>query len=224
MEYFVFNNINSNDLGIIIKNMPLIPCAEKDIESIQVSGRNGNLHIDNGTYRTINYTVNCIISDVSKIDNIKKNLTGTSKLVLSKYNDRYFIATIKNQISFEKYLNVLQEFPLQFELQPISYGNDLETKVLSSSSNSLNIGGNISISPTIIVNGIGTFSINNKSVEVSESGITIDCDLMNCTKNNLNVNNKVILNEFPTLNPNNNTISIGSGINSITLKYRKGWL
>ena len=118
----------------------------------------------------------------------------------------------------------MQEFPLQFELQPISYGNDLETKVLSSSSNSLNIGGNISISPTIIVNGIGTFSINNKSVEVSESGITIDCDLMNCTKNNLNVNNKVILNEFPTLNPNNNTISIGSGINSITLKYRKGWL
>lgn len=224
MHYFIFNNINSNELGIIVKNMPLIPLAEKDIESIKISGKNGNLHIDNGTYNSINYTIDCVISDISKIDNIKKAFNGTSKLILSKYNDRYFEATIKNQISFDKYLNVLQEFPLQFELQPISYSNELEEIRISSDINNLDIGGNAITNPIILVDGTGTFTINNVSVEILESGITIDCELMNCTKNNLNANDKVILDKFPTLNPTDNVITIESGINNIELKYRKRWL
>ena len=224
MHYFIFNNINSNELGIIVKNMPLIPLAEKDIESIKISGKNGNLHIDNGTYNSINYTIDCVISDISKIDNIKKAFNGTSKLILSKYNDRYFEATIKNQISFDKYLNVLQEFPLQFELQPISYSNELEEIRISSDINNLDIGGNTITNPIILVDGTGTFTINNVSVEILESGITIDCELMNCTKNNLNANDKVILDKFPTLNPTDNVIAIESGINNIELKYRKRWL
>ena len=224
MHYFIFNNINSNELGIIVKNMPLIPLAEKDIESIKISGKNGNLHIDNGTYNSINYTIDCVISDISKIDNIKKAFNGTSKLILSKYNDRYFEATIKNQISFDKYLNALQEFPLQFELQPISYSNELEEIRISSDINNLDIGGNTITNPIILVDGTGTFTINNVSVEILESGITIDCELMNCTKNNLNANDKVILDKFPTLNPTDNVIAIESGINNIELKYRKRWL
>lgn len=224
MHYFIFNNINSNELGIIVKNMPLIPLAEKDIESIKISGKNGNLHIDNGTYNSINYTIDCVISDISKIDNIKKAFNGTSKLILSKYNDRYFEATIKNQISFDKYLNALQEFPLQFELQPNSYSNELEEIRISSDINNLDIGGNTITNPIILVDGTGTFTINNVSVEILESGITIDCELMNCTKNNLNANDKVILDKFPTLNPTDNVITIESGINNIELKYRKRWL
>lgn len=224
MQYFIFDNINSNDLGIIVKNMPLIPLAEKDIESIRVSGKNGNLHIDNGTYNSINYTINCVISDISKIDNIKKTFNGTSKLILSKYSDRYFEATIKNQVSFDKYLNVLQEFPLQFELQPIAYGNELVETTISSDIDDLDIGGNTFTNPIIIVDGTGALTINNISVQILESGIMIDCELMNCTKNNLNANDKVVLDKFPTLNPTDNTITIGEGINSIELKYRKRWL
>lgn len=224
MHYFVFNDVNSNDLGIIVKNMPIVPLAEKDIESVPISGRNGNLHIDNGTYRAISYTISCVITDVSKIDNIKRTFSGTSKLILSKYADRYFVATIKNQVNFEKYLNVIQEFPLQFELQPIAYSNELIEKTISSSTNSFEVGGNVCIGPKILVNGIGTFTINNTTIQVLESGITIDCDLMNCVKNNLNINNKVILDKFPILNPENNEITLDSGIDNLKFEYRRGWL
>ena len=224
MEYFTFNNINSNTLGIIVKKMPLIPLAEKDIESIQISGRNGNIHIDNGTYKAINYTINCVMSDPTKIDNIKKTFNGTAKLVLSKYSDRYFIATIKNQVSFDKYLNVLQEFPLQFELQPIALANNLTETTISASTSNLSVGGNVEIKPIIIVNGIGQVTINSVTIETLETGITIDCDLMNCTKNNLNVNDKVVLDKFPSLISGTNTIVLGNGITNITLKYREGWL
>ena len=224
MHYFIFNNIDSRNLGITVKNMPLIPRAERDIDIINVSGRNGNLHIDNKTFRSNSYTISCIISDVSKIDEIKSALIGTGNLILSKYNDRYFKATIKNQISFDKYLNYLQEFPLQFDIEPISLNLTEETLEYTSDNLDFDIGGNIEISPKITITGVGTITINNVSVEVEETGIEIDCELMNCTKNNLNYNNKVILDEFPKLKPTANSITLGTGITKVTLSYRRGWL
>lgn len=224
MHYFIFNNIDSRDLGITVKNMPLIPRAERDIDVINVSGRNGNLHIDNKTFRSNSYTISCIISDVSKIDEIKSALIGTGNLILSKYSDRYFIATIKNQISFDKYLNYLQEFPLQFDIEPISLNLTEETLEYTSDNLDFDIGGNIEISPKITITGVGIVTINNVSIEVEETGIQIDCELMNCTKNNLNYNNKVILDEFPKLNPTDNSIVFGTGITKVTLVYRRGWL
>ena len=47
MESFVFNNVTSESLDIIVKEMPLVPRAERNIESVSVIGRNGNFHIDN---------------------------------------------------------------------------------------------------------------------------------------------------------------------------------
>lgn len=224
MHYFVFNDINSNDLDIIVKDMPLVPLAERDIESISVSGRNGDFHIDNGTYRSKSYTISCIVKDISKIDLIKSIFVGSGKLVLSKYGDRYFIATIKNQVDFEKYLNVLHEFPLQFELHPIAYNNSIEILEFNDSNSSFDIGGNVSVGPTIIAEGTGIVTINNVALEVEESGIEIDCDLMNCTLNGLNANDKVILDEFPRIKPKDNSIVLGGGITKVILNYRKGWL
>ena len=57
LPYFIFNGINSKDLGIVIKEMPPITKSEKNIESISVTGRNGNLHIDNGTYNSKKYKI-----------------------------------------------------------------------------------------------------------------------------------------------------------------------
>lgn len=224
MHYFIFNGIDSRNLGITVKNMPLIPRAERDIETIKVNGKNGNLHIDNGTFRSSSYTINCIIEDISKIDDIKSTFIGSANLILSKYSDRYFIATIKNQISFDKYLNYLQEFPLQFDIEPISYNLTEESLEYTSNDSDFDIGGNIDISPKISITGVGTVTINNVPVEVEETGIEIDCELMNCTKNNLNVNNKVVLDEFPKLKPEGNSIVLGNGITNVTLTYRRGWL
>lgn len=224
MENFIFNGIDSKELGIIVKDMPLVPLAERDIETVSVSGRNGSFHIDNGTYKSINYTITCILKDINKLDLLKSSLIGTSILKLSKYKDRYFIATIKNQISFDKYLTMLNEFPLQLELQPISYSDELECIDFSTSNNDFEIGGNVEISPILLIEGLGVVTINDISLEVLDSNIEIDCDLMNCTKNGLNSNDKVILDTFPVLKPTGNSINLGDGVTSVKISYRKGWL
>ena len=223
MESFKFNNVSSDSLSLIVKSMPLVPRAQKNIESIEIPGRNGKLYIDNENYLSINYTINCISLDKNKIDDIKSTFQGKGKLTLSKYNDRFWNATIKNQIDFSKYLNYLNEFPLQLELDPIAY-SITETVETISTDGINNVGGNSIVYPLIKVSGVGSFSVNGYEITVSESNISIDCDLMNCFNGLISKNDKVILSEFPKLTPGNNPISLGDGVTSIEIRYRKGWV
>ena len=223
MESFTFNGVNSSTLGLIIKEMPPIIRAAKSIESIKVNGRNDYVHIDNGTYEPYSITINCIIDDLTKLDQNKSVLQGVGDLQLSTVPDRKFKATIKNQISFSKYLRVLREFPLQLELEPISYGATLRGTE-TSESQTLIIGGNVETPPTITIYGTGTLTINNTPIEVLTSGITIDCKLMECTKDDLNMNAFVVLDEFPKLHPGNNTITLGTGVTYVSIMYHEGWL
>ncbi len=223
MEKFIFNGHDSEkDLGLIIKEMPPISKAAKDIETINVNGRNGSLHIDNGTYRSIDTTISCIIKDSSKIDLIKSCLDGTGELKLSTVPDRTFIATIKNQIDLSKYLSVLMEFPLQLELQPFSYGDS--KNISYNESSSFFISGNVKTYPIITVSGTGILTINNISIEVLESDIVIDCDLMNCSNNGIDKNDMVIIDDFPFLNPGENTLNLGDGITNVDINYFERWL
>ena len=223
MKSFSFNGISSNSLNIIVKNMPPIPRAERDIQTLEISGRNGALHIDNKNWKSRAYTIECVLSNKTQIDNIRKTFYGTHNLVLSDYSDRYFIATIKNQIDFSKYLTYCEEFPLQFELEPIAYANEETTETLSASG-SITVGGNVEVSPIITITGTGTITINGYQVAVTETGITIDCNLMQCYKEGVAKNDKVTLEEFPILNVGSNTIAFGTGITGATIKYREGWL
>ena len=144
MKSFTFNGKTSEQLGLVIKNMPPVPRAERDIESLAISGRTGNLHIDNKNWKAKSYTIECICKDLTKADLIKSTLWGTHQLTLSDYSDRYFIATIKNQIDFDTYLTYLQSFPLEMELQPIAYGNtevttEIETEYVTGEGTNITI-------------------------------------------------------------------------------------
>lgn len=223
MPYFIFNNTKSTDLGVIIKELPPITKSEKDIDSFSISGRNGNLYIDNGTYKTKTYKIQCILMDETKINNLKSLLDGVGVLELSTEPNIEYKALVKNQIDFDKYVKYLKEFTINFELNPIGYSKQLTTNTYTANS-TFNVGGTFNVSPLLTITGVGTISLNNIQIQVLETGITIDCELMNCTKNNINKNDKVILNDFPTLKVGSNTITLGTGIQSVEVKYKEGWL
>lgn len=223
MEHFTFNDVTSESLDIIVKEMPLVPRSEKNIESININGRNGALHIDNKNYLSKDYTIKCVSKNKEFIDKICSTYIGTHKLTLSKYPGRYWNATIKNQIDFATYLNYLNEFPLQFELEPIAYS--LEEKIVSlTSSETINVNGTAEIFPMLTVTGTGNIIINGYPVTILESGITIDCNLMQCYLALVSKNDMVELTKFPKLIPGLNEIVLGEGITNIEIRYREGWL
>ena len=224
LPYFIFNGTKSSSIGIIIKELPPIIKAEKNIDSISISGSNRTLHIDNQTYKPKTYKISCILTENANINSIKALLDSTGILELSSEPNIEYRATIKNQIDFGKYLTYLKNFSITFELDPIGYSKTAKDDVYTSSSNEFTVNGTSVVYPTIIVTGTGTFTLNNVAVEVLETGITIDCDLMNCTKSGINKNDKVILDVFPKLIVGTNTLVLDSGITSVELIYKEGWL
>lgn len=223
MEWFKFNDVHSDSLNIIVKEMPLVPRAERNMETLEIIGRNGNLHIDNNSYKSREYTLDCICTDNEKIDDVCKTFVGTHKLELSKYSDRYFNATIKNQIDFKTYFTYLNEFPLQFEIEPIAYSKNEIIETITSNK-TINVDGNVEVSPIIEVTGTGTVTVNGYPFIVNESNIVINCELMQCYNGNIAKNDKVVLDEFPVLKVGQNNIVLGTGITKVVIRYRKGWL
>jgi phage-related protein len=79
--------------------------------------------------------------------------------------------------------------------------------------------------PLIRAYGTGTFSIGNRSVQITSADTytDIDCDLMEAYKDTLatNCNNNIILTdgEFPSLMPGDNLITL-SGLSGIEITPR----
>lgn len=225
MEWFKFNEYDSTD-KLIIKEMPPVQAAKRMIDSIEVNGRNGKLHIDNGTYESLSKSIICVLTDFSNLDELKAKIQGIGTLELSTEPNRVFKAMVKNQIDFSKYFGVLKEFPIQFEVDPISYSKT-ETTLTKTANGTFEALGNVEVSPILEIKGTGDGSItlNNVTInltDMSTTPIIIDCSLMEAVQGLNNANSKINCDEFPVIK-NDNVLSM-INVTEIVIKYKEGWL
>ena len=227
MEYFIFNNVNSNDKNIIIKEMPPIVRAKQRINTIKLEGRSGSLHEVEDNYDSYTNQIKCIIKPEADINYLKSWLKGVGKLILSTDSDVYYDVAIVNKIDFSKYLTYLKEFPLEIEFQPIAHGITIKNFSLSANTETTkNIGGNHKTYPILKCTGNGTITCNGKSILVKNNTgeIYVDCELLNAYAGNLNKNDCVEGLEDPIfLNPGDNIITVSTGL-TVIVSYSEAWL
>ena len=208
IPYFIFNNIDSKDY-LIINKLPSIFKAERNIEKIEVEGRDGFLIIDNETYKGAIKSVECTIKDLKDIDFLCSWLDGSGEVIFSNEPEKIYKAVIINQIEFKKVFVNFHSFLIQFEVQPYKYtiGNEIIT--LESVGTIFNSGSAIS-KPIIKLYGIGdvNLSINGNIVNLTNISeyVTINSDLIDCYKETLLKNNDMS-GEFPVLEVGNNFIT-----------------
>ncbi len=71
---FVYNNNQSDDLGIIITSSNHLDRFKKRREFIQVPGRTGDLVLDDGSYENLELEITCVIEDEDNIDERLKHI------------------------------------------------------------------------------------------------------------------------------------------------------
>lgn len=228
MNYFIFNNINSKDKGIIINKMPVIPKPAKRIEKTVIPGRNGVLYEDDGTYETVVIQIECSIIEECDIYEIKKWLEGEGELILSTSPSVFYKANIINQIDYTSIVNKIYTFPLEVELQPFAYSIEKFTQIFNSGESlSFNIdNATADIFPYIKVVGEGqiNLTINNNTMVLNvEDYIELDCELQIAHKNYEAADDKA-KGEFFKLIQGENIISILGNYNSLEIIYRKAYL
>lgn len=190
----LINDKNCSDLKIVFSELPSIPKPVRNVEEKFVSGRDGSLIIDRGTYQNIPImlTGHAECKRTELIDYF--GTTGELKFETSP--DRFWKYRV-TAIDIKEVLDdgVLLAFSINMSLNPHKYLVSGKSKIIGSSTLSLKNDYNANVYPFLKIKGTGTIGIIKNGIQIlSIKGITdyvdIDCEADVIHRNNVNYDNK----------------------------------
>lgn len=227
--WFTFKGIDSREMGVIVTAMPETVRAERRIESITVAGRNGSLHTDEGVYESYDRTMECALIKRAKLDEITAWLVGSGEMTFSTEPDKVYRVTIANKISIAQMMRVFQKFQVVMDTQPFKYSvNAAGDAVELTAPTTIRNSGTVYSEPLITVYGSGdiTLTINGADFPLYgvQDSITIDSEMMEVFKGDINQNGKYGGVEFPRFEVGKNEISWTGSVSKIKIQPRWRWL
>ena len=232
----VYNGKSSTDLDILIEHYPDYNIPERDVESIHIPGRNGDIIIDhNESYKNVSRSYDiAVISDsyfsrsfsmmANEITQWLTSATGYARLEDDYDPDHYVMARLNMSSSaIKNILAVAGRVTIKFDCKPQRYlkiGDEPIT--IDSSPKSVHNPTDKKSLPIITVEGSGaaTLNVNGYSIVISSisGSITINSDVQGAYSGaGVNRNSDVSLPDgFPKLSPGQNVIQYsGSGITKV---------
>ena len=227
MNFFVYDGKNSQDLGLLISGEKTYNSPSRDVTTVSIPGRSGDLIIDNGRYNNIevSYTVSFRKDVPEKTRALKAWLLSSAgyRRLEDTYQPEYFrLAAISNATEFEISINLYGTAELIFNCNPFLFLKGGEQTVSIPAS-----GGRIynpeyfESQPIITVygNGDGVLSVNNINYNLSDIDgyVTINSEVGLVYKGTENKNSTVNFIEFPTLQVGENIIDWTGGITKVEI-------
>lgn len=225
--YFIFNNISSLDMPIMVNELPPITKAPRDITKIVIPGRDGFLTEDFETYGGIIKPCECTLMDATQIDQVLAWLDGSSEVIFSNQPDRKYQACIINQIPFNRFMrDKWYKFIIIFDCQPFAVTLENPVITLTIPGNITNAGTRAS-EPVIKIYGTGSINltINGNIIHLTNvvDYVTIDSDIVDCHKDDLRMNDNMS-GDFPVLEAGTNVISWTGTVTSIEITPNSRYL
>ena len=219
MNELSYGNKNLSDFGAFYDSHSSFGSPERDVELVEVAGKNGALIIDNDRYRNIELTFNCYIhkhflGSYRSLLAYLQSLRGYNRLEISQEPNHFRMASFNmgSQPSPNQFHRSGQ-FPLVFNCKPQRYLKSGEETVEITANTTINNPTLFPSYPLIRIYGAGTVTINNQVITVSAHSldyIDINCDLMDAYCGSTNANQYVSFsdNEYITLHSGANGIEI----------------
>lgn len=240
----MFNGRKSTDYGLVITDCNTFTSAEKDINTVSISGHNGDYIIDNMRYKNVDITYICsLIHLPQKWHNIAQQINAINlwlhsgdssycELVDSYSIDIYRLAYLKDNIEFSKN-GLIYTTSIKFNCEPYRYsystsgdfskniGDERVTVIVTENNASIGIP-LITIKPystnigmTFKLNNINWFISSNKEVIIdSKTGKVYNTNGDYVFYHNGTAENFVAPIAMPMLVNGNNTIIIDKCENS----------
>lgn len=233
-QWFIFNGKSSKDFGVYISGLNTFGAPERDVDIISISGRNGDLTIDNGRYKNIDVSYPAFIFDrfdnnIEGLRNFLLSQSGYKRLEDTYHPNEYRLARYKSGLT-PKVIDELYagEFDLTFDCYPQRYLKSGDQTITMTADGSLfNEYAQIA-KPIIRAYGVGSFTVGDVTVTINSADdyTDIDCELQEAYKDDLttNCNANITLDDgvFPSLISGDNAISI-DGITQLDIKP-KWWI
>ena len=228
---FALDGTWASTKGITLCRPVSFSVAVPRTQTINIPGRNGALHIDEGAFNVRTGAVDCYALSASDVAGAMATISGWlfqpdgyRKLQVSDDTGHYWYARIVNAAQIATRLAMLNPFSIEFECKPFRLVNGSETyvpvTVLTELSNPT--GFNAYPLLEIIASAEGTVSNSNGSVTVNAAGTyIIDCEEMRAYTSGGDAADYLISSDaFPYLPPGTSGFTIS---NTITLKVAPRW-
>lgn len=229
-NHLIFNGRRSSDFGLYISGSGVFNAPERDVEVVEVAGRNGNLILDNGRFRNITVAYPAFISrDFPRLAAAARDWlcasSGYHRLEDTYYPDYFRLARFSGPLDFEtRWQNVGAETNILFDCKPQRFLKTGEHPIFIAATTILRNPTSQPALPLLKIygSGDGRISVNGTAVTITgiDEYITLDCDLQDAYKGIENLNSLVSLEDFPVLPAGSSEISFSGGITKIEITPR----
>lgn len=224
------NGKSSRDFNVYLTDAGIYVAPERDVETIAIDGRNGELIIDNERYKNAPHSFSCIIpqnfdTNYSAFINYLLNQPGYIRVEDSFKPEEFILARLKNEINPNvKTSGIGGTFKLEFDRKPQRFIKDGEIPVEYTSSGTIYNRYDGKALPLVRVYGAGQLTFDTTTIIINsvDEYVDIDCEIQDAYKGTTNCNGNITLsnNRFFELKPGAINFTIGNGISKIRITPR----
>lgn len=228
INYLTFAGRSTNEFGIWISGEGTYGAPERNVQTQEVAGRNGNLLFDMGNFRNITLKYPAAIktdmpSRIRDFLNFAGSQVGYQRLEDTYHPYEYRMARFQSKLSIDSagYMNRSGKFTLEFDCKPQRFLKSGEDSIDFTGSGILYNRTEFEAKPLLRVFGSGAGSVGIGSQTITISSISeyvdIDCEIMDAYKGAVNCNGNVSFTDDIVLKPGNNNIAKSGNISKVTI-------
>ena len=232
MGVIIFNGIPSTNYGIHVETPPVYATPERDYEVVHIPGRNGDLVIDNGSYKNVTRKYSISVGEINGnfttlaagVSEWLHSASGYARLEDSYESDYFRLAYYVADAEMENLFHQAGKMSIEFNCKPARFLKAGERAVPFTAAGSISNPTFQKSFPklTVVVSGSGTLTIGDQTITISgltnSTRMVIDSELQDIYEEGslTNLNSKVSFSDgFPLLSPGVNTITFTGSITSV---------
>lgn len=226
-QYLIFGGECSKDFGLYISGSGAFNAPERDIETVEVPGRNGSLIIDNGRYKNVTQSYPAFVcrdfpANANAVRAWLLAEPGYQRLEDTYNPDHFRLARYAGTLDFDvRALCRGAETTIAFDCKPQRYLKLGEHKITITVNTTIKNPTRYPALPQITVygSGAGTITVGGETVTITniDGYLTLDSEIQNAYKDKQNKNSTVKLSEFPVFAPGETEITFSGGVTKIEI-------
>ena len=181
LKNLTFDAVSLNDYGVGLTGSGVYDAPERDVDMIEIPGRNGEYALDKGRYNNIEVTYPAgaydasqpdFASKISDLRNALASLKGYKRLEDEYNHDEYRLGIFKSGLKVDPvHYSRAGEFDLVFNCKPQRYLKSGETEQTVTSGGTITNPTLFESQPLLKVEGYGKITIDGQEIEIKSSAI-----------------------------------------------------
>ena len=174
---FTFAGDDSRDFDVYVQDVTVFNAPARDVEMIEIPGRNGSYALDRGRFENIEITYHCVLGSsseanwsaaISDLRNALLSKKGYQRLTDDFNAGEYRMAVYKSGLDVSSIGVKTGEFDVVFDCRPQRYLTSGETAATVTSGGTITNPTLFDASPLLLVDGYGSINLGESVVTIND--------------------------------------------------------